>query len=55
MCHLSFKELMDNFCLEIGTFLFARLLLYHLKTQDSLEEFQYELDPARFPTDLDEV
>lgn len=39
----------------IGIFLFARLVLDHLKNEETLETLQKELDPANFPTDLDDV
>lgn len=36
-------------------FLYARLVLAHLKSRESLEQLENELDPATFPTGLDEM
>lgn len=39
----------------IGMFLFARLVLKHLKDQVSLNQLKKELEPSRFPTQLYEM
>jgi hypothetical protein len=38
-----------------GMFLFAKLILKHLKSQVSLNELRKELDPSLFPTGLYEM